>query len=90
MVSIKISLQIHISKRTSFVVIIKDCLQVILHSVTSSCDGLAAAGAAAVVQSVEALLAEKVTKATLHYLGLMGHVLKTNGAIWVLGLWSLR
>ena len=48
---------------------------------TPSCDGLAASGADAVVQSVEASLAEKMAQAALHDPGLVGHVLKTNRTI---------
>ena len=69
--------------KASFVIVIEEGLQVNLHAMTSSCDGLAASGTAAVVESVEAFLAEQVTKAALHNLCLMGHVLKTNRTLWV-------
>ena len=69
------------------VVVIEEGLQVSLHAVTPSCDGLAASGADAVVQSVEALLAEKMAQAALHNPSLVGHVLKTNGT---LGVWRIN
>ena len=52
---------------------------------TSSCDGLVASWADAVVQSVVASLAEKMAKAALHNPRLVGHVLKTNRTV---GVWS--
>ena len=78
--------KLNYNRQISFVIVIKERLQVSLHAVASSCDGLAAAGTAAVVQSVAAFLAEEVTKAALHYPRLMGHALKTNRTLWVLRL----
>ena len=72
--------------QASFVIVIEEGLQVNLHAVTSSCDGLAASGAAAVVQSVEAFLAEKMAQAALHNPCLVSHVLQTNRT---LGVWEL-